>query len=196
MTIRRGEDWGEAAPIPPLAVAVPTDAGLAALVAASDSRPLRLVGGDLLATLGGSSSGRVVRRVPIDVMSVIADDQPLTAVAHVVARGRTWWRGLIVAVMNAEHIGPWDVAPRAHPNDGQLDVLEVDAAMSLRARWQARRRLPNGTHIPHPAIAMSRAKQRSWTFERPLRLWVDGVEHGTVRSLGVAIEPDGVIVYT
>ena len=194
--IRRGADWGETVPYPPLVVAVPTDAGLAALVAASDPRPLRLVGGDLLATLGGSSSGRVLRRVPIDVMTVVADDRQITAVAHVVARGRTWWRGPIVAVMNAEHIGTWDVAPRAHPNDGQLDVVEVDAAMTVRARWQARRRLPSGTHVPHPAIAMSRAKQRSWTFERPLRLWVDGVAHGTVRSLGVAIEADGVTVYT
>ena len=129
-------------------------------------------------------------------MTVVADGRRLTAVAHVVARGRTWWRGPIVAVMNAERIGRVGRRPRAHPNDGQLDVVEVDAAMSLRARWQARRRLPNGTHVPHPAIAMSRAKQRSWTFERPLRLWVDGVEHGTVRSLGVAIEADGVIVYT
>ena len=129
-------------------------------------------------------------------MTVVADDRRITGVAHVVARGRTWWRGPIVAVMNAEHIGAWDVAPRAHPNDGQLDVVEVDAAMTMRARWQARRRLPAGTHVPHPAIAMSRAKHRSWTFERPLRLWVDGVAHGTVRSLGVAIEPDAVIVYT
>jgi hypothetical protein len=196
MRFRRGEDWGEAAPLPPLAVEVPTDAGLAALVAAGEPRPLRLVGGDLLATIGGASPGRLVRRVSIDVMAVDADGAQITAVAHVVARGRSWWRGPIVAVMNADHIGGWDAAPRAHPNDGMLDVVEVDAGMSVRARWQARRRLPTGTHVPHPAIAMSRARQRSWTFERALRLWVDGIEHGAVRSLGVAIEPDGVIVYT
>ncbi len=88
MMIRRGADWGEVVPTPPLVVAVPTDAGLAALIASGDPRPVRLVGGDLLATLGGSSSGRLLRRVPIDVMTVVADDRRITAVAHVVARGR------------------------------------------------------------------------------------------------------------
>ena len=55
-------------------------------------------------------------------------------------------------MLNADRIGAWDVAPRAHPNDGQLDVVEVDASMGLRDRWQASRRLATGTHVPHPAI--------------------------------------------
>jgi diacylglycerol kinase family enzyme len=138
----------------------------------------------------------VSRRLPVDVIVLHADGRRLTAVAHVVARSRTWWRGPIVAVMNADRIGTWDVAPRAHPNDGQLDVVEVDASMGVRARWQARRRLTSGTHVPHPAIRTLRVTARGWTFDDPLRLWVDGVEHGTVRSLGVAIEPDGATVYT
>ena len=32
--------------------------------------------------------------------------------------------------MNVDRLGHWDVAPRAHPNDGRVDVVEVDAAMS------------------------------------------------------------------
>ena len=128
-----------------------SDAELAALVAAGDTRPLRLTGGDLLATVGGATGGP-----PVASRSTSSASTPtggsLTAVAHVVARGRTWWRGPIVAVLNADRIGAWDVAPRAHPNDGQLDVVEVDASMALRDRWQARRRLTTGTHLPHPAI--------------------------------------------
>ena len=62
------------------------------------------------------------------MLRVDADGRRLTAVAHVVARGGgPWWRGPIVAVMNADRLGRWDVAPRAHPNDGRLDVVEVDA---------------------------------------------------------------------
>ena len=77
--------------------------------------------------------------------------------------------GPIVAVMNVDRLGRWDVAPRAHPNDGALDVVEVDAAMGVRARWQARRRLPTGTHVPHPAIRTRRGRpSAAWTFDRPL----------------------------
>ena len=52
--------------------------------------------------------------------------------------------------------------------------------MTLRARWQARRRLPTGTHVPHPAIRTRRLREASWPFDPPLRLWVDGVAHGSV----------------
>jgi YegS C-terminal NAD kinase beta sandwich-like domain len=193
VTIRRGEDWGEVVPVPADAVEVGTDAELAALVEAGDPRPLRLTGGDVVATVGGR--GSAVRCLPLDIVRVDADDRRITAVAHVVARGPTWWRGPIIAVLNADRIGSWDVAPRAHPNDGRLDVVEVDASMSVRARWQAHRRLPTGTHLPHPAIHTARVTARAWTFDRPLRLWVDGVERGTVRSLAVAVEPDGASVY-
>ncbi len=195
MTIRRGEDWGESVVLPADVIEVASDAELAALVAAGDTRALRLTGGDLLATVGGAA-GESARRFPIDILSVDADGRRLTAVAHVVVRGRTWWRGPIVAVLNADRIGAWDVAPRAHPNDGQLDVVEVDTSMGLRDRWRASRRLATGTHVPHPAIHLQRTTARTWTFERPLRLWVDGVGRGTVRSLAVAVEPDAAVVYT
>ena len=49
-----------------------------------------------------------------------------------------------------------DVAPRAHPNDGRFDVVEVSAAMPARARLQAWRRLATGTHVPHPDITTRR----------------------------------------
>ena len=97
--------------------------------------------------------------------------------------------------MNVDHLGEWDVAPRAHPGDGRADVVEVDASMGVRARWQARRRLPSGTHVPHPHVAARRVAEASWTFDRPRQLWVDGVRRGTVRSLRVVVEPDGAVVH-
>ena len=97
--------------------------------------------------------------------------------------------------MNTDHRGPWDVAPRAHPNDGRADVVEVDPSMGVRARWEARRRLPTGTHVPHPAIRTERVTERSWRFDRPLGLWVDAVGRGTVRSLRIAVDPDGAVVH-
>jgi hypothetical protein len=193
MTIRRGQDWGEVIAPPADLVDVATDADAAEAVVAG--RSVRLCAGDLWATLGARTRDPTVIRFPVDLLRVEADGRPFSAIAHVVAR-RSWWRGRIVAVMNTDHLGRWDVAPRAHPNDGLADVVEVDPAMGVRARWQAWRRLSTGTHLPHPLVHNRRITAERWTFEPPLRLWVDGVERGTVRSLAVAIEPDGATVHT
>jgi len=111
-------------------------------------------------------------------------------------RGRLgWWRGPIVAVMNVDHLGGWDVAPRAHPNDGWLDVVEVSAAMSRRARWQAWRRLDTGTHLPHPDIVTRRVRDVSFSFDPSVALWLDGIDRGDVRALRVSLEPDAAEIY-
>jgi hypothetical protein len=199
VTIRRGQAWGENVAVPPNLLPITSDGDLARAVMRGEPRPVRLVGGDLLRTLGGpSSSGPGLQRLPIDVLRVMADGRQFVAVAHVVARRGGifgWWRGPILAAMNADRIGRWNVAPQAHPNDGRAEIIEVGADFGLRARWQARRRLPTGTYLPHPAIATSRAKVQAWTFDRPRRLWLDGVELGTVRSLGVTVEADGAIIH-
>jgi hypothetical protein len=66
--------------------------------------------------------------------------------------------------------------------------------MGWRTRWQVKQRLPSGTHLPHPLMRNRRITDEAWTFARPRRLWVDGVARGTVRSLRVAVEPDGATV--
>ena len=198
MTIRRGQAWGEAVPVPPDLLSVGTDSELARLVGRGERRPLRVVGGDLLRTLGGPSSGPGLQRLPIDVLRLIADGRQFVAVAHAVARrgGKTgWWRGPITAVMNADRIGRWEVAPRAHPNDGRAEIVEVEPELGVRARWQAWRRLPTGTYLPHPAIETSRVAVTAWAFEPARRLWLDGVDVGTVRSLGVTVEADGATIH-
>lgn len=195
MKIHRGEAWGEVVAPPAGLVDAMSDAS-AAWLAMVQHAAVRLTGGDLLATLGGPTTGPSVARFPVDGLRVQADGEDLVALAHVVARGRSWWRGPIAAVCNVDHIGHWDVAPRAHPGDGRFDVLEVDAAMSARARWQAWRRLPMGTHVPHPRIRISQGRSVAWVFDPPRTLWVDGERRGLVRSLDVTVEPTSVVVYT
>ncbi|MGH9271918.1 MAG: hypothetical protein ACRDZ2_11655, partial [Ilumatobacteraceae bacterium] len=102
----------------------------------------------------------------------------------------------INAAFNADRLGRWDAAPRAHPGDGRFDVVEVDAAMSRRQRWQAWRRLPTGTHVPHPMIQTSQRREITWALAPPQRLWLDGVDRGRAESATVTIEPAGVVVYT
>lgn len=197
MTIRPGEPWGEVVTRPVDVERLDSDHELARRHLEGPQAAAMMTGGDLLAAVGGRSTGDTVRRYPIDVVAVTLDDDTATAVAHVVARRAGplgWWRGPLVAVLNVGNVATWDVAPRAHPNDGRLDVVEVDPAMSLRARWQARRRLPTGTHLPHPQIRTSRPTTATWTFDGPLTVWVDGVRRGRTRSLAVEIEPDAAVM--
>jgi diacylglycerol kinase family enzyme len=92
--------------------------------------------------------------------------------------------------MNVDHFGRWNLAPRAHPNDGLVDFVEVADSMSIRDRWAARRRSATGTHVPHPAISMSRGREREWHFDVPHDVWVDGVRVGAASTVRIGVEPD------
>lgn len=202
MTIRKGEVWGEAGGLPDGGVVVGSDAEARRIATAArragDAPPaLGLLGGDLCRTLGGrGDEGRIrsdeAARLPVDLGSVLVDGVQHWFVAHLVAR-RSWWRGRIVAAMNAEFVGTWDVAPRAHPNDGLLDVVDVAPAMSLTDRVKARSRLATGAHLPHPEIATSRRAAVQLAFDRPTPVWLDGVRIGEARNLSVRLEPDALV---
>jgi hypothetical protein len=189
MTIRKGEQWGRSVPRPERLTIAASDPALSEMVAADSDDPVGVSGGDLFRTVGAPGPRDSVMRLPIDVVRVVADGRSHIAVAHVVAR-RSWWRGGIVAIMNVDHLGAWNVAPRAHPNDGRFDVVEVDREMTVRERIQARGRLEQGTHLPHPRIATRTGTEATWHFERPQQLWIDGVHAGSVHDLAVEIEAD------
>jgi diacylglycerol kinase family enzyme len=123
---------------------------------------------------------------PLDLGLVSHDGDDAEFVAHVVARDR-WWRRVLVA-MNAQWIGSWNAGPRAHPNDGLLDVY--DAALTLRELPAVRRRLVSGTHVPHPHIDHRRVRELNVSFDRGRWLFIDGRPAGRVRQLRIGIEPD------
>ncbi|MEO7430099.1 MAG: hypothetical protein ABIY48_12040, partial [Acidimicrobiales bacterium] len=174
MTIRPGELWGEPAPLPRHGVVIRSDREAREIVTAARRAsepipPLGLVGGDLCKTLGGTGDEDRLRSpeamtLPVDLGSVLVDGRLHWFVAHLVAR-RSWWFGRVVVAMNAQFLGTWDVAPKSHPNDGRLDVLDAD--LSLGQRIQARRRLPLGTHVPHPGIEVQRVQAIQVEFNRP-----------------------------
>ena len=202
MTIRKGEAWGSVGPLPDGTVIVRSDGELLRLVheARSAGRslpPLALLGGALMRAVGGTGDERRLAGemavLPVDLVRVEFDATTTWSAAHVIAR-RGWWRGPILAAMNAEFVGAWDVTPRGHPNDGRVDLLEVSAAMSVRDRLRARGRLTAGTHLPHPAISVRQTSSVERTFERPMRVWVDGVPMGSAGSLRLAVEPDALVV--
>lgn len=196
MTIRRGENWGEAVAAPAGLVMVEDDAAACAAVA-EGCRELGIRRGDLARTMGGGAPGRfdgAVVRAPVDLLHVTADGESCVAVAHVVIR-RAWWRGPLVLVMNAQYLGPYDVAPRSHPNDGKADVLTVAPTMGVRARLAARRRAVTGTHLPHPLLQTTQVAAHRVELERPATVWVDGCRWRRARVVDVKVEPDGVTIY-
>ena len=201
MTIRKGEAWGEPAVCPSTLRIVPTDRDLRDWVIWHRTRGVPIAdvgisGGDLARTCGGATDAHPsAAKVTIDVMRVVLDDnEPTWGVAHVVAR-RRWIGDDIVMVMNAQFYGAYDVAPRSHPNDGKLDVLRVDAAMSPRQRMQARSRARTGTHVPHGHLSLRSETECDVSLVRPMVIWIDGVRCGTARRLRVIAEPDALTAY-
>jgi hypothetical protein len=200
MTIRRGDTWGHAGALPDDGVVVHSDAEARQVVerarrAREPVPPLGLLGGDLCRTLGGRGDparlhSPEARTLPVDLGAVLLDGRLHWFVAHLVAR-RSWWSGRIVAVMNAEFVGIWDVAPRSHPNDGRLDVLDAD--LSLGDRLKARRRLRTGAHLPHPGIEERRVDAVQFDLPRSTPIWLDGELVGEARRLSVRVEPDALV---
>ena len=193
MTVERGRDWGGPGPVPDDAIVVASNFDLRAVVTGARrvGRPVpvvALVGGDLCRTLGGRGEvrpGGTGTRVVVDIGCVLLDGRLHWFVAHLVARspggfGR-WW-----VAANAAHHGHWNLAPRAHPGDGLLDVL--DGRLRGAAYLAAWRRLRRGEHVPHPSIDYRRVPAVQTSFDRPLTVRLDGEVVGRARDLSVRVE--------
>ncbi|HEY2300477.1 MAG TPA: hypothetical protein VGH66_01210 [Acidimicrobiales bacterium] len=200
MTIRKGEPWGVALPLPAGGVVVSSDAEARAVVteARSTGRPipvLGLVGGDLCRTLGGGGDRERLRSAaamtfPVDLGSVVVDGRRYWFVAHLVAHNRLWRRAFVA--MNAQWYRTWDLGPRSHPNDGLLDTY--DARIPLGDLVKVHRRVEHGAHLPHPGIRQRRTAHLEVTLDRALPLELDGVPMGRVEALALNVEADSLRV--
>lgn len=158
--------------------------------------PVALTGGDLWRTLGGPSSvGRWktnnARHLQIDLGAALVDGRFHWFCAHLVVR-TSWLYGKIFVAANAAYLGSWNIAPRAHPGDGLLDVLESD--LILKQRIGALRRLKSGTHVPHPDISYRRVKAEQVEFLKEMAVYVDGKPIGKARRLSIRSEPESLLL--
>jgi hypothetical protein len=202
MTISKGADWGESVTRPHDLRIAANDHDLADMLADGSGRPTAVSAGDVHRTIGARPLGDrdELLALPLDLLQVTLDDaDPVTAVAHVLARAPWlaggWWRGDALAVMNAEFVGDLDVAPRGHPNDGRAETFRVGPEMGFRQRWEVRQRLPSARHLPHPSIATRPIRSMTWDFDRPRVVLLDSVAHGLVRHLHVEVQPDAAVLF-
>ncbi len=202
MTISKGADWGRLVERPSNLRIAQNDHELAQMLDDGSGQPTAVRAGDMHRTVGSRPIGdrSELLALPVDLLRVSLDEgAPLAAIAHVLARSPWqvggWWRGEVLAVMNAEFVGDFDVAPRGHPNDGRVETFRAGSALNIRQRWEVRRRLPSARHLPHPLIAARPVRSMSWEFQRRRAVRVDGRPIGTARHIEVAVEADAAVIY-
>ena len=87
-----------------------------------------------------------------------------------------------------------DVLPRAHPNDGYVDVLNIDEAITTRQRLFAWRRAKTGSHLPHPQLRASRSTEFEWSGQAS-RMVADDVTFAGVVWLRCKVLADATRLY-
>jgi hypothetical protein len=101
-------------------------------------------------------------------------DAPLSRATTVVVATGQWLRAL-------------DLVPRGHPGDGRAEVQVY--GLRPGERRAMRRRLPAGTHLPHPRIVTRTVRTVTVRTTRPWPLELDGRSRGTIDELRVTLVP-------
>ncbi len=200
MIIRRGTSWGSAGPLAPGAPVVHDDVALHHLVVAARrcGQPIGevgLLGGDLCRSLGGPGDaerlqGASAVRLPIDLVRAELDDDTTWFAAHLVGSRRLC--GAVIVAMNGDWWRTLKLGPRAHPNDGLVDVTL--GRVPWRQRRAAERRARSGAHLPHPSLQERRAATLDVDLGATVRVTADGVPIGRTRRLVLTVEPDAFVV--
>ena len=211
MTIEKGKDWAQPYPGGGRVISVANDAELAGAAASlvdddTEAVYLTVSGGDVARSLGFGVRGHDAPTTdgddrawplvyPMDLGRLEAGPDVGTVayrlpfVSHVLGHRRPgfpWVWPELVAV-NAPLVGGLRLGPRAHLNDGLIDVTV--GRLPWRQATEAHRRAKNGAHLPHPALRHER--RSTYEYEsQSLRLTVDGEPGPTVSWLRISIVPD------
>lgn len=117
---------------------------------------------------------------------------PLGLVGGLVARLFEHGPDIEVSVMNAAWLGELRLGPRAHPNDGLLDITE--GRVVFRERREAMKRARSGSHVPHPALRTTRSAEWQASFDHPRTIRIDGTDRGRFCEVRVELVPDALVV--
>jgi len=205
MPISPGSEWGAPSPIPDNAHTISSDRQLGLHLRDSSAKhihgqSLHVVAGDITHVLGVQDrpTKNDCVRVVIDAIAVSYTDAHGSVHSDVcvgsLSIARRFLRGAISVVTNSGYWRGHEVAPRAHLNDGKLDIFEVSGAM----RWSQRRlmwqKTALGTHLPHPLLSYSQGDFFHWEGS-PQRLTIDGQFVAVVTKVTCRVQSDCVQVY-
>ena len=164
------------------------------------AKSLFMTSGDIQRTLGvqHNSKNSECVRVIIDAIAVSYTDSFGIEHSDVcigsLSIARRFLRGAVSVVTNSGYWRGHEVAPRAHLNDGKLDIFEVSGAM----RWNQRRlmwqKTISGTHLPHPLLSYSQGEFFHWQGS-PRRLTIDGQFVAVTTKVSCRVQSDCVQVY-
>jgi hypothetical protein len=198
MTIRKSEEWGRPSHAQSV-VTVRRDSEISdwLTLSQSQSAELQVQGGDTWLSLGRPDVIRypsVTWRLPFDAIRVSVGEKELRAYSSLVLRN-PWWRGGVFTgdiwcVSLTGILRGRNISPRAHPNDGIIDVLRVKLDMTVRQRIQAWSRAKRGDHLPHYGIEISRLTTTRISSPRTMLLAIDGKRFGQVREIRLEVLPD------
>jgi hypothetical protein len=200
--IEPGRDWAEPGSLSPDEVTVASNAELSAWLATRRDKAegigrVGVVGGDLARTVGIGPANDPrrpwsddARTYSADLCEALVDGRRCAFACHLVASApRSWRRGRrFTVIANTPWWGAYNVAPKAHPNDGLLDVVEFD--LGAREWRPVRARLASGSFLPHPRIRMRRDSAYSVEWSEPRSIVIDDVAIGRARRIAVRVQPD------
>ena len=207
MVIKRGEDWGHRVLHPDDLLVFENDVHANEYLtkqfqSSLPNQSIAILNSNIARSLGMNGSDLSVEKMlktsfdAIEVEISDCDDQISCEIflGNALIRN-SWRRGAITGVFNTSFIAGRDWAPRAHPNDGKLDVLLIDEAMSLRQRITAYRLSRSGSHLPHPHLKYLQSQSYVASDPETAILTVDSVEFGAVKSCSFRVIPDAVSIY-
>jgi YegS C-terminal NAD kinase beta sandwich-like domain len=200
MPITPGSAWGVRCDAPTDSLLLRTDREVGVFLRDHNakeiqSQPISYESGDLIKVLGLDSAlrGQQCLKVIVDAIAVEYEDthgkkqhDVCFGSLHI---GKRYLQGALSIVSNS---GCWrgrEVAPRAHPNDGKLDIVEISAAMRWSQRRLAWKKTAAGAHLPHPLIQYSQGDFFQWKGASK-RLVIDGEFVAHVQKVSCRVQSD------
>ena len=206
MTIKRGQDWGQLVERPDRLQIFDDDSSFGSFL--SDNRALDWSSMNFailkseaardLGLSGARTESSQMLRTSFDLIEVQAQVGDLRITRFLVGQavlGNGFFRGRTVGVFNVSFHAGRDWAPRAHPNDGKMDVVEFAEDMKFAQRFAAYRKLKTGSHLPHPDISYHQSTAYEYDDLRATRLTVDSLDLGAVKTCTFQVIVDAVTLY-
>ena len=209
MTIQKFGPYGTPVPHPSKLVVLRSDREIAQhFIAHEFATPCTVTKGSIAHSLGvkggsihrGDDPGQQLTLVNIDLLRIdyrtktSGDSGLQLIVAGTLAVQRRSLFSACLLLSNSGLLHGRDILPRSHPNDGFVDVLEIDQRIKPRQRVLAWRRSKTGSHLPHPFLRVSRSSDFEWSG-RPSRMIADGVTYTGVVWLKCTVLADAMRIH-